>query len=283
MRAAFTTLDYRDRFWPGRRYEDQCDRIALRALLPPTGGRILDVGAGFGRLADEYGGYREVVLVDPSEAMLEGARERVGGDERMTFLAGDAQRLPMADRSCDAVVCIRVLHHIGDPRPAIAEFARVLRPGGVLVLEAANKRNLKAIFAYLLRRRPSPLGRGSVAYEGFALFEPSMGSRHPGGPHRRGEPAADRPWTSPGYLHAPADLRRWLHDAGFTIQRTRSAGLLRPAWLTRHAPGGFLIGLERVLQPALAPVTPGPSLFVAAIRGIDPPGTWRGGLSRSDP
>ena len=63
---AFADLAYRDAFWPQRRYEDACDRIALRAFLPRAGGRLIEVGAGFGRLVDEYAGYREVVLLDPS-------------------------------------------------------------------------------------------------------------------------------------------------------------------------------------------------------------------------
>jgi hypothetical protein len=47
-------LSYRDEFWASRDYEDRCDRLALRALLPASGGHLLDLGAGFGRLVDEY-------------------------------------------------------------------------------------------------------------------------------------------------------------------------------------------------------------------------------------
>src|ERR1035437_4407732 len=47
-------LSYRDAFWASRAYEDLCDRLALRALLPATGEQLLPLGAGFGRLTDEY-------------------------------------------------------------------------------------------------------------------------------------------------------------------------------------------------------------------------------------
>ena len=59
--------DYRTAFWGGRdrEYEDAAERIALGRLLPPSGGRLIEIGAGFGRLADLYAGYREVVLLDP--------------------------------------------------------------------------------------------------------------------------------------------------------------------------------------------------------------------------
>jgi SAM-dependent methyltransferase len=266
--AAFANLDYRDRFWPGRRYEDQCDRIALRALLPATGGRLMDVGAGFGRLAHEYGGYREVVLVDPSDALLGSARERLGSDPRFTFLSGTAQHLPVADASVDAVVCVRVLHHVSDLRPAIAEFARILRPGGILVMETANKRNLKAILAWLMRRRrSSPFRRGSERYVAMSLVPRPRGARTRAAVTRPDEHAGGRrPWTAPSYRHAPQDVRPWLREVGFAAVRTRSVGLLRPSFVTGHVPTRALAVLERVLQPALAPVTAGPSMFYAAVR-----------------
>lgn len=268
--AAFRNLDYRDRFWPGRRYEDQADRIALRAMLPATGGRLMDVGAGFGRLADEYGGFREVVLVDPSEAMLESARERLGGDPRFKFLPGTAQRLPVGDASVDALVCVRVLHHVGDLRPAIAEFARVLRPGGILVMEIANKRNLKAILAWLIRRsRSSPFGRGAQPYVDISLLGHRAGPQKE--PADQAEAPTARPWTSSvSYLHAPADVRTWLADGGFAVRRARSIALLRPAFVTRRVPFGLLVPLERLLQPTLAVVTPGPSLVLQAMRTGQP-------------
>jgi len=281
--AAFANLDYRDRFWPGRRYEDQCDRIALRAMLPAAGRRLLDVGAGFGRLADEYTAYPEVVLLDPSPTMLDAARERLAGNPRHSFLPGDAQRIPLPDGSVDVVVCVRVLHHFADPRPAFMEFARVLRPGGVLVLESTNKRNLKSILAYVLRRvRSSPFSRGSQPYTDVTLI-PRPGRVRGEASDGRRDAEAPRWRSATGYLHAPADLRSWLRAAGLDVARTRSVGLLRPRLLTAHLPLGVLTALERVLQPALASVTPGPSLFIAAARRPGPARGPDGGHPGGDP
>ena len=133
---------------------------AIRALLPPKGGRLVEVGAGFGRLADEYAGYGEVVLFDSSDGA---ARRRPRAPRRPTrgseFVLGDAHALPFADASFDAVVCVRVAHHFADPGRVFREFARILRPGGILVLEFANKRHLKSIVKYALgRQRWSPFG-----------------------------------------------------------------------------------------------------------------------------
>jgi SAM-dependent methyltransferase len=266
--VAFANLDYRDRFWPRRRYEDQCDRIALRALLPPSGDRLIEVGAGFGRLADEYHGYRDVVLLDPSEAMLNGAREQIGDNPRFTIVSGDAYDLPFPDGSFDAAVCVRVVHHFEDPRPAIRELARVLRPGGVLVLESANKRNLKAILAYLLhRQRWSPFSAGSHNADISLMLRrgrgvPSDASAAP----LPAATAAPRWFSSTSFLHAPRDVRAWLRAAGFMIEGTRSVGLFRVPFLTGHLPTRMLVGLERLQQPSLARLAPGPSIFVKALR-----------------
>ena len=167
-RATYEDLGYRDVFWSARRYEDSCDRIALRALLPPGGGRLIEVGAGFGRLASEYSGFAEVVLLDSSEVHVDAAREALAADARFSVVLGDALALPYPDGHFDAAVCVRVLHHFAEPAPLIAELGRVVRPGGTVVLEYANKRNLKAIARRLLGRQSwSPFETGSVQYKPF--------------------------------------------------------------------------------------------------------------------
>ena len=235
--AAYDDLCYRDVFWASRSYEDACDRIALRALLPPSGGRLIEVGAGFGRLANEYGGYNEVVLLDASEVHAAAAREALDGDTRFTIVSGDAYALPYPDGYFDAAVCIRVLHHFEDPGPALAEIGRVVRPGGILVLEFANKRNLKSIARYALGR------------QAWSPFEPG--------------PAAYKPLH---FDHAPVSVRRWLRRAGFSILRTRSASLLRLPGLSRRLPVSATSWLEARLQAPLGAVTAGPSIFVLAGR-----------------
>lgn len=146
---------YRTEFWEGqgREFEDLAERIALKALLPPEGRRIAEVGAGFGRLADLYRGYEQVILVDYSRTMLAEARDRLQADDRFLFVAGNVYQLPLASGVLDALVMVRVAHHLADIPTALAELHRALADGGTMVMEYANKRHLKAILRYLARRQ----------------------------------------------------------------------------------------------------------------------------------
>ena len=95
-------------------------------------GVALDAACGTGRHAQFLAerGHR-VIGVDGSPDMLARARTRVPQGE---FLLGDLHQLPVADAEVDLVVCALALTHIATLGPVIAEFARVLRPGGHLVI-----------------------------------------------------------------------------------------------------------------------------------------------------
>lgn len=91
-------------------------------LLATLRGRIVEIGAGGGKVAQ---------ALPPEALALDWAALPPG---RPGALA-DARALPLADASVDALVAIHVLGHLDDPRAALVEWRRVLRPGGALVLE----------------------------------------------------------------------------------------------------------------------------------------------------
>lgn len=99
--------------------------------------RILDAGCGNGRysrfLLREADPDALITGFDYSQQMLQRARKRLH-DPRASQVAADLTRLPYADRSFEAIVCGWVLEHLPDPRPGLGELARVLRPGGKLLL-----------------------------------------------------------------------------------------------------------------------------------------------------
>ena len=110
----------------------------------PSGGVALDVGSGPGNvtasLAHAAGSDGIALGVDISEPMLARAVHAEAGP-RVGFLRADAQQLPFRDETVDAVVSLAMLQLIPNPAAAVAEMARVLRPGGriaVMVPTAGN-------------------------------------------------------------------------------------------------------------------------------------------------
>jgi SAM-dependent methyltransferase len=147
--------NYRTEFWEnkGRDYEDRVERIALRRLLPTGGRRLLELGAGFGRLTSEYHGYHQVVLVDYSLSQLRYAQEHLGTSGRYIYVAADAYSLPFRAGSFDGATLIRVIHHLSDVGAALRQMRRALVPGGELILEFANKRHIKSVVRYALGKQ----------------------------------------------------------------------------------------------------------------------------------
>lgn len=95
-------------------------------------GVALDAACGTGRCAEFLTGRgHRVIGVDSSPDMLARARARVAQGK---FLLGDLKQLPVADASVDLVMCALALTHVPALGPVLAEFARVLRPGGHLVI-----------------------------------------------------------------------------------------------------------------------------------------------------
>ncbi|GAB6124672.1 C-GCAxxG-C-C family (seleno)protein [Humidesulfovibrio idahonensis] len=94
-----------------------------------------DLGAGAGFVTQALlGAGLAVFAVDQSPEMLAELRKRFGAAGRLTVLEGEAGRLPLPDASVDFVFANMFLHHVDDPQGAIAEMARILRPGGRLVI-----------------------------------------------------------------------------------------------------------------------------------------------------
>jgi SAM-dependent methyltransferase len=121
--------------------------------MPANGGRIAEIGAGFGRLAALYRGYDQVILFDYSRTLLREAARELGSDPRFVFVAGNIYTLPLASNILDTLVMVRVMHHLADVPVALAQLRRLLHRHSVAVLEYANKRNLKAMLRWGLRRQ----------------------------------------------------------------------------------------------------------------------------------
>ncbi len=125
------------------------------AALPPPKGRILDLGCAFGFATRRLkrAGY-VTVGVDASQSYIERARR---ADPSGEYYVADATRTPLADNSFDGAICLDVLEHLPDERGAVAELARLVKPGGTLVLSVPYRGPLSRLdslnlYAALVRR-----------------------------------------------------------------------------------------------------------------------------------
>jgi demethylmenaquinone methyltransferase/2-methoxy-6-polyprenyl-1,4-benzoquinol methylase len=111
-------------------------RVATtKAVAPKAGERILDVAAGTGTSSASLAkSGASVVAADFSPGMIEVGRRRQAGMPNIVFVEADATKLPFADEEFDAVTISFGLRNVNEPKQALAEFFRVARPGGRLVI-----------------------------------------------------------------------------------------------------------------------------------------------------
>ena len=127
--------------------------------------RALEVGCGTGLLLrDVAPTARHAVGLDLSHGMLQLAQRR-----RLTVVHGSATAIPFADASFDLVYSFKVLAHVPDIRGAVAEMARVTRPGGHLVLDFYNRHSLRHLVRRL--RPPGRIGDGTDETHVFTRFD----------------------------------------------------------------------------------------------------------------
>ena len=234
--------DYQQRFWEqgGRAYEDGAEAVALRRLLPREGGKLLlEIGAGAGRNTPRYYGYRRVVLLDYSRTQLRQAQQRLGRSDRYVYVAADAYHMPFADGLFDGATMIRTLHHMAEPLKVLQETRRVMLPGAVFILEFANKRNLKAILRWLLRRQD------------WNPFTP--------------EPVE---FAALNFDFHPRQVFAWLNEAGFEVEAIRTVSHFRMGLLKRTIPTKVLVAMDALAQPTGRWWQLTPSVFVRSrVRG----------------
>ncbi|MDO5614478.1 MAG: class I SAM-dependent methyltransferase [Paracoccus sp. (in: a-proteobacteria)] len=136
-RAATFDLAFGHRIAPGA--EAAAWAQPMREVLGPEPLRVLELACGTGevtQLIHDQG--HDVTALDFSEVMLTAARAKHAGKPRLRFICADAAHTMEPDESYDAIICRHLVWTLTDPASAFAEWARVLRPGGCLLIYDGN-------------------------------------------------------------------------------------------------------------------------------------------------
>lgn len=134
--------------------ESEVERAIGQALGPRSLGELVDIGTGTGRMIELFGPRAaHAIGIDRSSDMLRLARVKLAAAGIASSLRqGDMYALPLADGSADHVVIHQVLHYAHSPAAAIAEAARVLGPGGTLLIvdfAAHEREELRSAYAHI--------------------------------------------------------------------------------------------------------------------------------------
>jgi len=250
MPAPYDLYDYQS-YWKNRQYEDQSERLALSSFLKKIGNRekIIDLGSGFGRLTSVYLDFFEkVVLCDPSEKNLALSSKKYSGFPKIDFVKASLPCLPFKNNCFDLVMVVRVFHHLKNSQPSLEEINRILKPGGFLILEFANKIH----FLNMLK---------ALAKLDFTFFKDltPFEQRSEISLHQR----------KINFLnHHPREIENNLRQLGFEIKEKRSVSNFRNPIIKRIIPLSLRLLFEKKLQATLSLINFGPSIFVLAQKPI---------------
>jgi ubiquinone/menaquinone biosynthesis C-methylase UbiE len=232
--------NYED-YWTGRDYEHAAEEMAIKRLLKGQHFKnAVDVGGGYGRLSKFLTTFADkVTLAEPSQQQLDIGRIYLKDTPQVERKLLQAADLKMPDSSVDLVLVVRVLHHLPDPAAELGEISRVLQPGGTFILEFAND-------AHFLNR---------VRYG-------VRGKRVPQVPVDIRSEANKNEKELPFVNHHPKSIIKILGDCGFEVDSVLSGSNLRSPKLKKVLGKNVLLGLEKVMQPMLAPIYFGPSVWL---------------------
>jgi ubiquinone/menaquinone biosynthesis C-methylase UbiE len=231
--------NYQD-YWTGREYEHAAEEMAINRLLRGKKfEQAVDVGGGYGRLSKFLTKYaKKVTLAEPSQQQLDIGRIYLKDTPQVERKLWQASDLELKDGEADLVLVVRVLHHLPDPAPEFNEIARVLKSGGTFILEFANDAHFLNRLRYGVRGKSVPKTPVDIRSEENK---------------KKGE--------IPFVNHHPKVILQMLEDAGFELESVLSGSNLRSPTLKKVLGKKPLLTAEKILQPLLAPLYFGPSVW----------------------
>lgn len=232
--------NYQD-YWAGREYEHAAEEMAIKRLLKGKHfNHAVDVGGGYGRLSLFLTNFADkVTLAEPSQQMLDMAKMYLKDYPNVDRKLLQAADLKMPKASVDLVMVVRVLHHLPDPSAELTEIARILKPGGTFLLEFANDAHFLNRIRYGIRGKGVPLKPVDIRSE------------------------SNKKEDEVAFVnHHPKTIIKMLQKAGFEVETALSGSNLRSPTLKKVFGKKPLLALEKAMQPLLAPIYFGPSVWL---------------------
>ena len=127
----------------GFTYHFHVRRQRVLELLPEALGRVADIGCGPGVMTEavrERGGTFEGIDLSPE--MIREAQEKFAGREGVTFRQGSIEAIDLSDATYDQVICMAVIEYLTAPHRALAEIARILKPGGTAIITTPKRTHI---------------------------------------------------------------------------------------------------------------------------------------------
>ena len=238
----YNGYDYRKIFWEDadREYEDLADRLAIRRLLPKNLDTFVDIAGGYGRLAKEYLDHaKKVWIFDYSQTELDDAKKEFGN--KVSTKQGDIYDIPFKNNTFDGMIMVRATHHFKDMKKVMKELHRILKPGGTLVIEVANKKTLPKMFRYWFKKSDvnpfdkKPSNLKGLNSDGFFNYHP-----------------------------------KWIEDlfkkTGFEISEILSVSNFRSGKMKKLFKTNTLIKMEKAVQKPFAKIRFAPSIYYKLIK-----------------
>jgi SAM-dependent methyltransferase len=231
--------NYQD-YWAGREYEHAAEELAIKRLLKGKKFKhAVDVGGGYGRLSKFLTKFADkVTLAEPSQQQLDIGKMYLKDTSQVERKLLQAADLKLKDGTVDLVLVVRVLHHLPDPAPEFNEISRILKPGGTFILEFANDAHFLNRVRYGLHGKRVPKTPVDIRSE-------------------KNKKKGEIPFVN----HHPKVILKMLEDAGFELETVLSGSNLRSPTLKKVLGKKPLLAAEKVLQPLLAPLYFGPSVW----------------------
>ena len=230
--------DYRQ-YWDKRQYDNAIEQKTVTELLPKFSESLIDIGGGFGRLIPSYQDKsKHITIFDYSQNNLSSAQSLIEtkGYEHIVTQQGDIYSMPFNKGAFDTALIVRVLHHLERTSLALHEINRILKPGGTLIFQYANKIHLKNRLKAFVTRNPEIINSKPVNLSEEGIF----------------------------YQFHPEFILEKLKENGFEVEKTVSTSNIRIPLIYRFVPVPILLFFEKLLTPLFTRFLLGPSIFIVA-------------------